>query len=159
MSYLTPEEALKLTDEEAECMIASMRWRDGPIRCVRCDNDHLYRITTRRKFSCTKCARQFSVTSGTVFHQTKLTLQQCVAGLAFYRHEGDTASHAMLARAIGITPTAARILKTKLFEAFASNMQDRSILTVGYFQGFTRMTQVDGELFSIRPRDGALRKV
>jgi len=51
-----------------------MRWpeTDGKAVCPHCIDDEAYKITTRRKFKCTACAHQFSVTSGTIFASRKL---------------------------------------------------------------------------------------
>lgn len=155
---LSVAECLALTDDEAECKISQMRWNDGPIRGISCDHDQLYRITTRKKFNCARCGRQFSVTSGTVFHGTKISLQQCVAGLVFYLEREGKVTAAEMAHAIGVTNTAARVFNHKLFEVVcAGDLNGRSVLTAGYFQGFTRLTQVNGALYAQRPRDGALR--
>ena len=155
---LTVTDCLALTDEQAERKLAAIRWGDGPIQCISCGHDRLYRITTRCKFSCMKCGRQFSTTSGTVFHGTKLSLQQCIAGLVSYINHGHDITPATLGAEIGVTTTAARILRMKLFEAVAEGtLEGRSILAVGYFQGFNRIERRGGELVIVRPRDGAVR--
>jgi len=73
---------------DAECFefLESQRWPDGVVRCVTCGNDKVSRIT--RKISATTknkksqiyqclektCKQQFSCTSGTIFHDTRLPI-------------------------------------------------------------------------------------
>src|SRR5207302_9385183 len=40
----------------------------------RCDSDKMSRVTKRNQYDCDSCRYQFSVTSGTVFHDTHLPL-------------------------------------------------------------------------------------
>lgn len=62
------------TDEEA-CLrrLAEVRWPTGPV-CVRCRNHRHSWIATRSLFQCSRCRHQFSVTSGTPLHRTRLPL-------------------------------------------------------------------------------------
>jgi transposase-like protein len=73
---------------DADCFefLESQRWPDGTVRCVTCGNDKISRIT--RKTSATSknkkaqiyqclektCKQQFSATSGTIFHDTRLPI-------------------------------------------------------------------------------------
>lgn len=73
---------------DAECfeMLEQQRWPDGVVRCVTCGNDKVSRITrktsasTKNKksqiYQCLEktCKQQFSVTSGTIFHDTRLPI-------------------------------------------------------------------------------------
>jgi len=53
--------------------LAQQRWPEG-FRCPRCGHDHGYAITTRRSYECSKCHYQASLTAGTLFHSTNLSL-------------------------------------------------------------------------------------
>ena len=73
---------------DAECFefLESQRWPDGTVRCVTCGNDRISRITrktsasTKNKraqiYQCLEktCKQQFSCTSGTIFHDTRLPI-------------------------------------------------------------------------------------
>jgi transposase-like protein len=73
---------------DAECFefLESQRWPDGTVRCVTCGNDKISRITrktsttTKNKkaqiYQCLEktCKQQFSATSGTIFHDTRLPI-------------------------------------------------------------------------------------
>lgn len=72
------------TEAEGFAFFERMRWPDGIIRCTTCGNDRISRITRKsttknvRKnlYQCLEktCKQQFSVTSGTIFHDTRIPL-------------------------------------------------------------------------------------
>jgi transposase-like protein len=73
---------------DADCFtfLETQRWPDGVVRCVTCGNDKISRITrkttaqTKNKksqiYQCLEktCKQQFSATSGTIFHDTRLPI-------------------------------------------------------------------------------------
>ncbi len=61
------------TDHECRAALQSLRWPDG-IRCPRCESDKVYQAESRKQFDCASCGYQFSVTSGTIFHDSHLPL-------------------------------------------------------------------------------------
>jgi len=74
------------TEEAAFEFFERMRWPDGVVRCTTCGNDKVSRITRKspsknvRKqlFQCLEptCKQQFSATSGTIFHDTRIPLSK-----------------------------------------------------------------------------------
>jgi transposase-like protein len=60
-------------DERCRAYLEGLRWRDG-VTCPRCKSDKVYRILKRDQFSCEGCSYQFSVTAGTIFHDSHLPL-------------------------------------------------------------------------------------
>ena len=61
------------SDERCRSYLEHLRWPDG-VRCINCGLDSISRITTRRQLDCNNCRTRFSVTSGTVFHDSHLPL-------------------------------------------------------------------------------------
>src|SRR5258707_15849188 len=66
------------TQEECRAIIEELRWKDG-IRCPRCNSDKISRIQIRLQYDCYSCRYQFSVTSGTIFHDSHLPLPKWFA--------------------------------------------------------------------------------
>ena len=68
-------ELIKDFADESKCRayLESLRWPDG-VLCPRCDSRKVYRILKRDQFVCDSCSYQFSVTVGTIFHDTHLPL-------------------------------------------------------------------------------------
>jgi transposase-like protein len=61
--------------DEKKCRsyLEALRWPDGPV-CPRCKAVKIYRIVEREQFVCDSCDYQFSVTAGTIFHDSHLPL-------------------------------------------------------------------------------------
>jgi transposase-like protein len=68
--WLTDHAAL---ERRCRAYVEELRWPDG-VRCPRCGSDETGRLEERKKFYCRSCRYQFSVTAGTVFHNTHLPL-------------------------------------------------------------------------------------
>lgn len=63
------------TEEKCRAILEELRWNDG-IRCPRCNGVKTSRIHARDQFDCDTCRHQFSVTSGTIWHDTHLPLRK-----------------------------------------------------------------------------------
>jgi len=75
MNLMTLMEAYD-TDAECRAVLEQLRWPDG-VRCPRCEGEKVYRAPkqkARQEFDCASCGYQFSVTAGTIFHDSKLGL-------------------------------------------------------------------------------------
>jgi len=61
--------------DEDQCRKAleRMKWPDG-IKCPRCGSEKISRIYKRDQFDCDSCHYQFSVTAGSIFHDSHLPL-------------------------------------------------------------------------------------
>ena len=81
MSKLTTQPAVDLlsitdmfdTDAECRAYLEALRWPKG-VECPRCESKSISRIQVRKVFECDKCRYQFSVTAGTIFHDSHLPL-------------------------------------------------------------------------------------
>jgi transposase-like protein len=63
------------TDDACREVLESLRWPKG-ITCPRCQGKKISHMYTRDQFDCDSCGYQFSVTSGTIFHDTHLPLRK-----------------------------------------------------------------------------------
>jgi transposase-like protein len=66
------------TDEQCRIALEKLRWPDG-VKCPRCQSDKISRNYKRNQFECEPCGYHFSVTSGTIFHDTHLPLTKWFA--------------------------------------------------------------------------------
>src|SRR5689334_5570806 len=81
MSKLTTQPSVNLlsileaydTDAECRAYLEELRWPNG-VECPRCQSTSISRIKARKVFDCDKCRYQFSVTAGTIFHDSHLPL-------------------------------------------------------------------------------------
>jgi len=60
-------------DAKCRAFLEKLRWPDG-VSCPRCGSAKVSHVKARNQFDCDSCRYQFSVTSGTVFHDTHLPL-------------------------------------------------------------------------------------
>lgn len=63
------------TEEKCRAVLEELRWSNG-ICCPRCKSEKISRIHDRHQFDCDACRYQFSVTSGTIWHDTHLPLRK-----------------------------------------------------------------------------------
>jgi transposase-like protein len=62
-------------DDACRETLANLRWPDG-ITCPRCESKSIRNSYTRNQYDCGSCGYQFSITSGTIFHDSHLPLQK-----------------------------------------------------------------------------------
>jgi len=68
------------SDDKCRDYLTALRWPTG-VTCLRCQSPRISRITTRRQFECDACGYQFSVTAGTIFHDSHLPLPKWLAAV------------------------------------------------------------------------------
>jgi len=62
---------LERTEEGCRSYLERLRWPEG-VACPRCESRRTARLEARRKHYCQSCRYHFSVTSGTLFHNSHL---------------------------------------------------------------------------------------
>jgi transposase-like protein len=60
-------------DQKCRNYLERLRWRGG-VTCPKCNGKRISSILKRDQFDCDSCRYQFSVTAGTIFHDTHLPL-------------------------------------------------------------------------------------
>lgn len=68
------------SDNKCREYLEELQWPDG-VRCSRCNSDKISRIEKRHQFDCDSCRYQFSVTAGTIFHDSHLPLWKWFAAV------------------------------------------------------------------------------
>jgi transposase-like protein len=65
----------KYGSDDSKCReyLETLKWM-GAIKCPRCGSEKISRIKKRGQFDCDACRYQFSVTAGTIFHDSHLPL-------------------------------------------------------------------------------------
>ena len=61
------------SEEKCRAYLEALRWGDG-VSCPRCASRKISRVLKRGQFDCDSCRYQFSVTAGTIFHDSHLPL-------------------------------------------------------------------------------------
>ena len=60
-------------DTRCRAYLEALRWQDK-VSCPNCKSEKISRIVARHQFDCDSCRYQFSVTAGTIFHDSHLPL-------------------------------------------------------------------------------------
>lgn len=104
-STLTKGQVEVMTDAEVEAAFAAIRWSGGRPQCPRCTSGHHYRCRTRTdggpRFRCANCGKDYTLTSGSVFHSRKWSLRQYLIFLAAVLNERQGVSAYALCQEFG----------------------------------------------------------
>lgn len=89
------------TDSECRSIMEKLRWPKG-VQCPRCDSGTVYRADPRRQFDCKSCGYQFSVTSGTIFHDSHLPLPKWFVAVYLMCESKKGISALQMKRTLGV---------------------------------------------------------
>ncbi len=108
-------------DKDAECRAAleELRWPEG-VRCLRCGSEKISRISTRRQFDCDSCRYRFSVTTGTIFHDSHLPLPKWFLAVLLMCEAKKGISANQLKRTLGVAHKTAWYLCHRIREAMST---------------------------------------
>jgi transposase-like protein len=150
----------KLSDEEVEATLRRIRWAatNGSPICPSCqcpDAYHCRRMNGAARFRCRACERDFSITSGTLFASSKLSLRICLAAITIFCNEAKGKSALAMSRDLGLSYKAAFVLCHKLREAMASAMRGRILGGIG------KTVEIDGAYFGgyVKPFNDRTKRI
>ena len=103
------------TDEKCRKVLEQLRWPDGP-KCPRCASKATP-IANRPQYDCDACHFQFSVTAGTIFHDSHLSLWKWFITVALLCQSKKGMSACQIHRTIGVSYKTAWYLTHRIREA------------------------------------------
>jgi transposase-like protein len=106
------------TDVECRQALEELRWPDG-VKCLRCQSDKISRISTRNQYDCDSCRYRFSVTTGTVFHDSHLPLPKWFLAVLLMCEAKKGISANQMKRTIGVAHKTAWYLCHRIRKAMA----------------------------------------
>jgi transposase-like protein len=103
------------SEEQCHAALVKWRWPDG-FECPGCGGGDHCVVTrgARRLFQCNRCRKQTSVRAGTIFACSKLTLRIWFKAIYLVTQSKKGISSIELGRRLGVTQTAAWMMKHKL---------------------------------------------
>jgi transposase-like protein len=106
------------TDEHCREALTHLRWPDG-VKCLKCNSDNVAPVLDRKVYVCYSCKYQFSVTVGTIFHDSHLALTKwfLVTYLITESRKGISANQ--IKRMLGISYKTAWYLCHRIRKAMA----------------------------------------
>lgn len=89
------------SDDKCRTYLEKLRWPNG-VRCARCQSEKISNIYKRDKFACASCGYHFSVTAGTIFHDSHLPLTKWFAAVYLMCESRKGISANQLKRTLGV---------------------------------------------------------
>lgn len=89
-------------EEGCRAYLEGLRWPNG-VTCPRCGSDKISRIRTRSQLDCASCRYRFSVTAGTILHDTHLPLWKWFVAVYLIVESKKLISATQLKRTIGVS--------------------------------------------------------
>ena len=132
-------------EDKAYETFCKLRWHEthGAPICPRCGALDAYPIKSRRRFKCCACAHQFSVTSGTIFANRKMSFVDLLAAICIVTNGAKGVSALQLSRDLQCNFKTAWVFSHKLREAMASETKSHNLdgdieVDGAYFGGHVR---------------------
>lgn len=119
------------TDEKCRIALEKLRWPEG-VRCIRCGSEKISRNYKRNQFECTPCGYHFSVTAGTIFHDSHLPLRKWFIATYLICESKKGVSALQLKRVLGVAYKTAWYLCHRIREA----VKDADTTMLGLDSGF-----------------------
>lgn len=149
---LSLKAVFRMGEDAAYETFRKLRWpeTDGEAVCPECGCVEVYNITTRRRFKCVACHKQFSVTSGTIFASRKLSFTDLLAAIVIFVNGAKGVSALQVSRDLDVQYKTAFVLSHKLREAMALELANRQLNGVveidgAYFGGYSKPANVKAE--------------
>ena len=139
------------SEDKCRAYLEELRWPDG-VRCPRCESDKTSRIKTRGQFDCDGCRYQFSVTAGTLFHDSKLPLWKWFLAIYLITESKKGISANQLKRTLAVSYKTAWHLSHRIRSAMT---EDDAPLLRGIVE--VDETYIGGKLGGFRNRQEAAK--
>ncbi len=108
------------SDDACRALLENLRWPDG-IACPRCGSLTVSAVKTRPVYDCIDCRYQFSVTAGTIMHDSHLPLRKWFVAIYLMCESKKRVSSLQLHRTLGIARRTAWHLSHRIREAMAND--------------------------------------
>jgi transposase-like protein len=142
---LSLAKVMRMSDEEARTAFRMIRWSatDGTPVCPACGCCKSYDLQARRVYKCTACAKQYSITSGTIFASRKLAVRDILAAIAIFINGAKGYSALQLSRDLSIDYKTSFVLLHKVREAIKLAREDGALsgdvaVDGAYFGGYVK---------------------
>lgn len=136
---------MRMSDDEAKAAFRAIRWdeTDGEPICPECGCCEAYDLKTRQVYKCKGCGKQYSITSGTIFHSRKLQVRDILAAIAIFVNGAKGYSALHLSRDLSVDYKTAFVLLHKVRESIelargAGALSGNVEVDGAYFGGYVK---------------------
>lgn len=113
------------TDNDCIAHLESVRWPGGA-ECPYCKSKNATRMPNENRYHCNSCNTSYSVTVGTIFHDTKLDLQKWFLAISLILNAKKGISSRQLARDLEVNKNTSWYMAMRIRKAM---MEQRELLT------------------------------
>ena len=110
------------SEEKCRAYLEELRWPNG-VECPRCEGTTISRIHKRNQFDCDSCRYQFSVTAGTLFHDSHLPLWKWFLAVYLMAESKKGISAKQLQRTLDVSYKTAWYLAHRIRNAMGDDEQ------------------------------------
>ncbi len=142
---LSLTKVLRMSDQDAATAFRAIRWAetDGEPVCPECGCLEHYNLKSRPVWKCKGCAKQFSITSGTIFHGRKLALRDILGAIAIFTNGAKGYSALQLSRDLCVDYKTAFVMLHKCREAIGLARDEGALsgdveVDGAYFGGYVK---------------------
>lgn len=116
--FNTLVDVMKYFSDEKVCLehLQIMRWKDG-IYCPHCGHQKVYKFSDGKRFKCASCRKQFTAKVGSIFEDTKISLQKWFVAIYLISGHKKGISSLQLSRDLGVTQKTAWFMLHRLRHA------------------------------------------
>jgi transposase-like protein len=115
-------------EENDRKYLESLKWPDG-VKCPRCGSPKISRIKKLHRFECDTCRYQFTVTAGTIFHDSHLPLWKWFLAVYLMMESKKSMSANQLKRTLGVSYKTAWYLCHRIRKAMEEATENEPKLT------------------------------
>ena len=108
------------TDAKCRDLLEYLRWPDG-IACLRCGDKDIVELEARHQLDCRSCGYRFSVTTGTIMHDSHLPLRKWLMAVYLMCESKKGISANQLKRTLGVAYKTAWYLCHRIREAMGND--------------------------------------
>ena len=108
------------SDAECRALLERLRWPNG-VACTRCGSSDVWALTERPVYRCSACGYDFSVTAGTIMHDSHLPLRKWMVAIYLMCESKKGISALQLHRTLGVARRTAWYLAHRIREAMAND--------------------------------------
>lgn len=136
---------MRMSEEEARAAFRKIRWTEteGEPICPECGCVDHYDLKTRQVYKCKGCSKQYSITSGTIFHGRKLQVRDILAAIAIFINGAKGYSALQLSRDLSVDYKTAFVLLHKVRESIETAREAGALsgdveVDGAYFGGYVK---------------------
>ena len=98
----------------------AIRFKDGEY-CPHCSHAKINRFSDGKRYRCAKCRKDFTIKTGTVFGESKISLQKWFTAICLLSSAKKGISSIQLAKQVGVTQKTAWFMDHRIREAMKQN--------------------------------------